>query len=75
MKRATDIVIVVIKAIRIAGAILFLGRFFGLHVREAGGHVVGRTGAGASHACATIDVSGDASTSPLRAHRAHSSVG
>ena len=33
-----DILIVVAKAILITAAILYCGSFFGLHVREAGGH-------------------------------------
>ena len=31
------IVITLVKAVLIAGAILYLGSYFGLHVREAGG--------------------------------------
>jgi hypothetical protein len=35
--RVADILIVIVKAILLTGAILLLGRFFGLNVREAGG--------------------------------------
>ena len=38
--RVADILIIVVKAILITAAILFLGRFFGLNVREAGGDAV-----------------------------------
>jgi hypothetical protein len=37
-------VIIVVKAILIAAAILWLGGYFGLHVREAGGGVADRNG-------------------------------
>jgi hypothetical protein len=37
MANGANIVMIVIKAILITAAILFLGKFFGLHVREAGG--------------------------------------
>jgi hypothetical protein len=43
MKRHRDptrIVMIMIRAILIAAAILILGRFFGLHVREAGGRII-----------------------------------
>ena len=35
--RAAALLIVIVKAILITAAILFLGRFFGVNVREAGG--------------------------------------
>jgi hypothetical protein len=38
-----DIIIIVVKAILIAAAILFLGSFFGLNVREAGGDAIAST--------------------------------
>jgi ABC-type transporter Mla maintaining outer membrane lipid asymmetry permease subunit MlaE len=37
--RIVDALVVVVKALLIAGAILWLGGYFGLHVREAGGSV------------------------------------
>ena len=36
--RVADVLIVIVKAILITGAILYFGRFAGLNVREAGGH-------------------------------------
>ena len=35
--RVAEMLIVIVKAILITGAILYFGRFFGLNVREAGG--------------------------------------
>jgi hypothetical protein len=35
-----DVLITIVKAILITAAILYLGRFFGLNVREAGGNLV-----------------------------------
>lgn len=35
--RLTDLLIVVIKAVLITAAILYLGSYFGMRVREAGG--------------------------------------
>jgi ABC-type transporter Mla maintaining outer membrane lipid asymmetry permease subunit MlaE len=37
--RVLDVLIPVAKALLIAAAIMFLLRFFGLHVREAGGSI------------------------------------
>ena len=38
--RIGDILVIVVKAILITAAILFLGSFFGLNVREAGGDAI-----------------------------------
>lgn len=43
--RIVDVLIVVVKALLIAGAITWLGGYFGLRVREAGGS--------ATHLCAS----------------------
>jgi hypothetical protein len=43
MKRTANIIMIVIKAILLTAAILFLGKFFGLHVREAGGSIAAMT--------------------------------
>jgi hypothetical protein len=34
------VLVVIVKALLFAGALLLLGSYFGLHVREAGGNVV-----------------------------------
>jgi hypothetical protein len=39
--RILDVLIPVARALLIAAAIMFLMRFFGLHVREAGGSIAG----------------------------------
>jgi len=36
---AVDVIATLVKAILIAAAILFLGSFFGMNVREAGGSI------------------------------------
>ena len=41
--RAINILVVIVKALLITAAILFLGRYFGLNVREAGGHAIAHT--------------------------------
>ena len=43
MKRTpgtASILITIVKAILITAAVLYLGRFFGMNVREAGGEIV-----------------------------------
>jgi hypothetical protein len=38
--RVVDILVVIVKAVLLTAAILYFGRFFGLNVREAGGHAI-----------------------------------
>ena len=42
--RTAQMLIVLAGALLIAGAIMFLGRYFGLHVREVGGSTVAHAG-------------------------------
>jgi len=42
--RTAQMLIVLAGALLIAGAIMFLGRYFGMHVREVGGSTVAQAG-------------------------------